>query len=106
MKLSCWHGLLPDDDTTDMLKEDGDFLVRGVQSIRCSVFVSIKWGLQVSVILKLLFFDTFVHIYFFQIMNIAIVRQEDGQYRFTEGGDTFDSPKELVDYFQVSLKLF
>ncbi|KAI1723528.1 protein tyrosine kinase domain-containing protein [Ditylenchus destructor] len=78
LKLDCWHGLLPDEDTTDLLKEDGDFLVRGVQDTP-GIYLSVKWGPQ--------------------IMNIAIVRQGDGRYRFR--GKPFNTLKELLDHYQV-----
>ncbi|KAI1723090.1 protein tyrosine kinase domain-containing protein [Ditylenchus destructor] len=78
LKLDCWHGLLPDEDTTDLLKEDGDFLVRGVQDTP-GIYLSVKWGPQ--------------------IMNIAIVRQGDGRYRFR--GKPFNTLKELIDHYQV-----
>lgn len=49
VNMDIWHGLLPNEDTANLVKEDGDFLMRGIEKEHVySVILSVRWGKDVS----------------------------------------------------------
>ncbi|CAD5232167.1 unnamed protein product [Bursaphelenchus xylophilus] len=79
-KLDYWHGLLPNEDTANLLKTDGDFLLRGIiRDQEYYIIVSIRWGKNV--------------------LNAAVLENKKGGWVFQE--HNFDSIKDAIDMYQV-----
>ncbi|KAI6224345.1 Tyrosine-protein kinase [Aphelenchoides fujianensis] len=80
VRMDCWHGLLPNEDTGGLLKNDGDFLMRGLeQNGVYHVLLSVRSGKDV--------------------LNSAIVEGKQGGFVFK--GDHFETIKDIIDFYQV-----
>lgn len=81
-KLDYWHGLLPNEDTANLLKTDGDFLLRGtIKNEEYYMILSVRWGKNV--------------------LNCAIV-QSDIRQGYSFQGHFYGSVQEIVDSHHVS----
>ncbi|CAD5222737.1 unnamed protein product [Bursaphelenchus okinawaensis] len=80
-KLDFWHGLLPDEDTANILKLDGDYLLRGIHKDgQYCVILSIRWGKNV--------------------LNAGLTERNSGGWIFQDR--PYDTIKEVVDMLQVT----
>lgn len=49
VNMDIWHGLLPNEDTAILVKNDGDFLMRGIEKgSEFNIILSVRWGKNVS----------------------------------------------------------
>ncbi|GMR55852.1 hypothetical protein PMAYCL1PPCAC_26047, partial [Pristionchus mayeri] len=82
MDLDYWHGNLPNEDTANLLKEEGQFLLRkdleGQAAAPDVILLSVRLGQQV--------------------LN-ALIREVPSGYRI--GDREFDTVAALVDYYQI-----
>ncbi|KAI6173342.1 Tyrosine-protein kinase [Aphelenchoides besseyi] len=80
VNIDCWHGLLPNEDTGSLLKNDGDFLLRGIEKEGVYyIILSVRWGKDVY--------------------NAAIIPAKRGGYEFKD--NIFETIKDIIDFYQV-----
>uniref|UniRef100_A0A7E4UMM7 Tyrosine-protein kinase n=1 Tax=Panagrellus redivivus TaxID=6233 RepID=A0A7E4UMM7_PANRE len=78
--LDYWHGLLPNEDTAALLKNDGDFLVRAIEhNGQYNILLSIRCGTSV--------------------LNAAVAEVPGSGWDFQ--GNFFECIKDIVDFHQV-----
>uniref|UniRef100_A0A915A096 Tyrosine-protein kinase n=1 Tax=Parascaris univalens TaxID=6257 RepID=A0A915A096_PARUN len=78
--LDYWHGMLPNEDTANLLKNSGQFLLRALERNGANnIILSVRWGKN--------------------IVNTVISKCANGGYECQ--GTFFTSVKDIVDLYQV-----